>query len=67
MVGLYQVYKGDILEFSLYALAGLTFIVNALAGEPTLTAYKKPLVIASWFFIIVTAITFLYLIQFKFS
>ena len=66
-IGFYQIYKSDFLEFSLYGLAGLSFIVNALTYEPSLMKFKKPLVIASWIFILATGIIFLYVLQFKFS
>lgn len=65
-VGIYQVSAGDLLEFSLYGMAGTAFIVNALTLEPRLSAYKKPLVVFSWVLIIATAILFLYMIQFKY-
>jgi hypothetical protein len=65
-VGFYQLYIKDLPEFSLYGLAGLAFIVNALTLEPRLIALKKPLVIVSWILIISTGILFLYLLQFKY-
>lgn len=65
-VGIFQFTIRDWLEFALYSLAGLAFIVNALTMEARLTAYKKPLVIASWILIGVTGILFLYLLQFKY-
>jgi hypothetical protein len=65
-VGIYQFTIKDWLEFSLYTLAGLAFIVNSLTMEPRLLAYKKPLVIVSWALIIMTGILFLYLLQFKY-
>lgn len=64
-VGIYELTRQDYLEFSLYALAGLSFIVNGLTFEPKLEAYKKSLVILSWVLIVVTGLLFLYLIQFK--
>jgi hypothetical protein len=64
--GIYQLVTGDILEFSLYSVAGLAFIVNALTFEPRLVGYKKPLVMATWVLIVSTGILFLYLLQFKF-
>jgi hypothetical protein len=54
------------LEFALYAVAGLAFVFNGLTLETKLAAYKKPLVITSWILIITTALLFLYLLQFKF-
>ena len=65
-VGLYQFYTKDFLEGTLYILAALAFIVNALTREPRLLAWKKPLVIITWVLIAVTLILFVYLIQFKF-
>lgn len=65
-VGIYQLAVNDLLEFSLYALAGTSFIVNALTLEPRLFAYKKPLVIVSWILIGATGILFLYMLQFKY-
>ena len=65
-VGLYQFYQKDFLEGTLYILAALAFIVNALTREPRLLAWKKPLVIITWVLIAVTLILFVYLIQFKF-
>lgn len=65
-VGTYQLVVGDLLEFSLYALAGAAFIVNALTMEPRLRGYRKPLVIVSWILIGGTGVLFLYLLQFKY-
>lgn len=65
-VGIYQFYQNDFLEGTLYVLAALAFIVNALTREPQLLTWKKPLVIFTWVLIAVTLILFVYLIQFKF-
>lgn len=65
-VGIYQFSIGDLLEFSLYASAGASFVINALTMEPKMLAYKKPLVIVSWILIGATGILFLYLLQFKY-
>jgi hypothetical protein len=64
-VGVYQLTIKDYLEFALYSIAGLSFIVNALTLEPKLIAYKKNLVTVSWILIIATGLLFFYLIQFK--
>lgn len=64
-VGMYQLTKRDLLEFALYTVAGLSFIVNALSLEPKLIVYKKTLVALSWILIITTGLLFFYLIQFK--
>jgi hypothetical protein len=63
---IYQAVVGDMLEFSLYGIAGLAFILNASTFEPRLIAYKKPLVITTWLLIAVTGVLFLYLLQFKY-
>jgi hypothetical protein len=65
-VGVYQLSVRDLLEFSLYGLAGASFVVNALTLEPKLEKVKKPLVIFSWILIGLTGILFLYLLQFKY-
>lgn len=64
--GAYNLYQGDAFEFALYALAGVTFIINALPYQPALLPYRRILVIASWIFIFATAVLFLYMLQFKF-
>ena len=65
-VGVYQLVINDLLEFSLYGMAGAAFIVNALTMEPRFSSQKKPLVIVSWILIAGTGILFLYLLQFKY-
>lgn len=62
----YQFKQDQMLEFALYGLAGLSFIVNQLASEPKLAAQKKILVALTWLLIIATGLTFFYLLQFKF-
>jgi hypothetical protein len=64
--GIYQAVVGDWLEFALYGVAGLAFIINAATFEPKLFEYKKPLVITTWLFIGATGLLFLYLLQFKY-
>ena len=65
-VAIYQLTINDLLEFSLYGMAGAAFIVNSLTMESKLVAMKKPLVILSWLLIGATGILFLYLLQFKY-
>jgi len=65
LVAVYQAYQGDFVEMALYVLAGLTFGINGLAGEPALARYKKTLIVLSWIFISASVIDFFYLIQFK--
>lgn len=66
LFGLYQGYTGDYLEFGLYASAGLAFIGNALIAEPSLSAHRRWLIVADWFFIILASLLFLYLIRYRF-
>jgi hypothetical protein len=65
-VGIAQLIKQDMLEASLYMVAGAAFVFNTLAMEPKLFNYKKTLVIITWTLIIAAGILFLYLLQFKF-
>lgn len=65
-IGAYQLYKKDYLEAALYLLAGSAFLFNTLTTEPSLFSYKKILVIITWVLIIVTALVFLYVMQFKY-
>ncbi|MBX2964786.1 MAG: hypothetical protein KF845_01485 [Cyclobacteriaceae bacterium] len=65
-VGVYQLYLNDMLEFSLYACAGMAFVVNALVNEPRLFPYKRILVIIAWTLIIATGILFFYLLRYRF-
>jgi hypothetical protein len=65
-IGIYQLYKKDFLEASLFLSGGLAFAANTLVSEPRLAAYKKLLVIFTWMLIIVTGLIFLYVIQFKY-
>jgi hypothetical protein len=65
-LAIYQMIIQDTFEVLLYALAGITFIINALSMEPRLGSYKKPLVIISWLLIAATGILFLWMLQFKY-
>ena len=64
--GVYQLVLKDMLEASLYMIAGAAFIFNTLASEPSLSSYKKVIVATTWVLIITAGILFLYLLQFKF-
>lgn len=64
--GIYQVVKKDMLEASLYMVAGAAFIFNTITTEPAVAQYKQVLVIITWALIIASGILFLYLLQFKF-
>jgi len=63
---IYQITRMDWVEVSLYGCAGLAFVLNALTLETKLAPFKKPLVVVAWTFIILTALLFFYVIQFKF-
>lgn len=65
-VGIFQLIKRDMLEASLYIVAGAAFVFNTLATEPRLFNYKKTLVIITWTLIIAAGVLFLYLLQFKY-
>lgn len=65
-VGLFQVYRHDYLEASLYLLAGLAFGFNTLTSEPRLARHKKLLVVVTWVLMIATGLVFLWVLQFKF-
>jgi hypothetical protein len=65
-LGIYQLIAPDYMEASLYGIAGLTFILNALTFEARFLPYKKTLVILTWIFIAVTGVLFLYMLQFKY-
>jgi uncharacterized membrane protein len=65
-VGIYQVVKNDLLEASLYGIAGAAFIFNTLATDPSFHAHKKVLVIITWSLMIIAGVLFLYLLQFKY-
>lgn len=64
--GIYQLVLKDVLEASLYMVAGAAFIFNTVASEPSLSNYKKLLVAITWVLIITAGLLFLYLLQFKF-
>lgn len=63
-VGVYYITLNSWLESSLYMVAGLAFIVNALTLEEKLVRYKKPLSVLSWVLIIATGLLLLYMVQF---
>ncbi|HMG93517.1 MAG TPA: hypothetical protein VK589_25845 [Chryseolinea sp.] len=64
--GIYQLVLKDVLEASLYMVAGAAFIFNTVASEPSLSKFKKVLVAITWVLIITAGVLFLYLLQFKF-
>jgi hypothetical protein len=64
--GIYQLVLKDVLEASLYMVAGAAFIFNTAASEPSLSQHKKVLVAITWVLIITAGLLFLYLLQFKF-
>lgn len=62
-VAVYYMLEGEVLEGSLYIMAGLAFIFNTLSGEPRLAGSRQVLVTITWVLIIITGILFLYLLQ----
>jgi hypothetical protein len=64
-VGIYYITRDVWIESSLYIVAGLAFVVNALTLEPKLAAYKRILVIVSWILIISAGLLLLYMVQFR--
>jgi hypothetical protein len=64
--GIYQLVLKDVLEASLYMVAGAAFIFNTVASEPGFSKYKKVLVAITWVLIVTAGLLFLYLLQFKF-
>jgi hypothetical protein len=64
-VGVYYITHSSWFESSLYIVAGLAFVFNALTLEPKLVKHKKSLTIISWILIISTGLLLLYLIQFR--
>ena len=65
-VAVYEMTTRDYLEVTLYACAGLAFVINALSLEPRLSSVKRLLAIITWVLMAATAILFLYVLQFKF-
>ncbi len=65
-LGIYHLWIRDYLDAGLFGAAGLAFIVNTMASEPKLAAYKKVLVIVTWVLIIVSSLLFLYWIQVRY-
>jgi hypothetical protein len=64
-VGIYQLVRNDVQEFSLYALAATAFAVNGVSLESRLIRWKKALSIAGWLLIAATGLLFLYMLQFS--
>ncbi len=62
-MGIYQIIQKDVVEASLYLMAGVSFVLNSVSSLPSLARYKKPLVIVTWVFIFATAVMFLYALQ----
>lgn len=63
--GIYQATRKDHLEVALYLTAGAAFIFNSLSKEPRLANFKTALVVITWALIIIAAVLFLYVLQFK--
>ena len=63
--GIYQATMKDYLEVTLYMTAGAAFIFNSLSKESRLANFKAALVVITWALIIIAAVLFLYVLQFK--
>lgn len=60
---MYQVYRGELWEFSLYAVAGSAFITMGLIKEDRYPEYARLLHILSWILILVAAFLFFFLVR----
>lgn len=64
-LGIYQMFRVDFLEASLYLLAGLAFVFNALASEERFAKHKKMLVTTTWILLGISALIFFWVLQFN--
>lgn len=64
-LGIYQMFRVDFLEASLYILAGLAFVFNALAGEERFAKHKKTLVTTTWILLGISTLIFFWVLQFN--
>ena len=63
-LGIYEYVEGKPQETLLYMMVGGSFIITYYSyRESTKPEWKKPLTIASWVFIALAAIVFLYLLR----
>lgn len=65
-LGIYFFTRKSYSEGLLYFVAALAFLFNRMASEPKLATYKKPLVAITWILIVVTGVSFLYMLQEKY-
>jgi len=65
-IGIIQMFRADVLESSLYILAGLAFTFNLLASEERFRRQKKVLVAVTWTLMIATGLLFLWVLQFHY-
>ncbi|MBL3657764.1 hypothetical protein [Fulvivirga sediminis] len=64
LFAIYQIYRQDYWEFSLYITAGMAFIVMGLIKNKALpVGYSRLLNSVSWILIIMAGLLFLFLIQ----
>ena len=63
-LGIYQMFRVDFLEASLYIIAGLAFIFNALASEEKLVKHKKLLATITWILLGISLLIFFWVLQF---
>ncbi len=59
----YQLYKSDYWEFTMYLMAGTSFLLMGLIRDGWMSQHKKVLDIVSWALIGLTAVLFLYMVS----
>jgi preprotein translocase subunit Sss1 len=59
----YQLSKPDYWEFTMYLMAGVSFLLMGLIKEGWMSQYKKVLDAVSWTLIGLTVILFLYMVS----
>ncbi|RAW03308.1 hypothetical protein [Pseudochryseolinea flava] len=64
-IGIYQMFRVDFLEASLYIIAGLAFVFNAMASEERLAKHKKTLVTITWTLLGISVLIFFWVLQFN--
>jgi hypothetical protein len=64
-IGIYQMFRVDFLEASLYILAGSAFVFNALASEERFAEHKKILGTITWILLGISLLLFFWVLQFN--
>jgi len=60
---LYQLIKPDYWEFTMYLMAGVSFLLMGLIRDGWMSQYKKILDAVSWILIGLTVVMFLYMVS----